>query len=80
MRVRRNKKNATNITKSTNENPILHNKTSSMDKRSTSKSKNIYLNKILEQNLGIQNMEESMIQKNIPNFESSIQNILSNEE
>ena len=59
-----------------------HNKTGSMDMISTSNSKNIYLNKILQKNLGNQrvNIDQTNFQKNIPNFQSSIQSILANEE
>ena len=61
--------------------PLRHNKTSSLDVIS-SKTKNIYLNKIIQNNLGPQtvNPEKNNIHKNIPNFQSSIQNILSDEE
>ena len=61
-------KKITNITETTNENPILHNKTSSLDKRTTSKYKYINLNKIFKQNLGIQNIEQSMFQKKYSKF------------
>ena len=53
-----------------------------MDSNLQPREQNIYLNKILQQNLGNQrvNLENTNFQKNIPNFQSSIQNILANEE
>ena len=54
MRLRREKKTTMNIIKSTRKPPIHHNKTSSMDIDTSTNSKNIYLNKILQKNLGIQ--------------------------
>ena len=58
-------------------------KSSSIDNiKSSSKSKNIYLNKILQKNLGKGKitLEKTSLKDNISNFHSSIQNILSNEE
>ena len=53
-----------------------HLKTSSMDNiTTTTRTKNNYLNKILEKNLG-----NSKIADNMPNFQSSIQSIFSNYE
>ena len=48
----------------------------------SSSSKNIYLNKILQKNLGIKKVtiEQTIFQKNISNFQSNIQSILANEE
>ena len=56
-----------------------HLKTSSMDNiSSSSKSKNIYLNKVLQKNFA--NSNKLLIKDNIQNFQSSIQNIFSNDE
>jgi hypothetical protein len=59
-----------------------HNKTASMDVPTVNKSKNIYLNKILQKNFGGQKlpMEPAHFRENYPNFQSNIQNILANEE
>ena len=59
-----------------------HNKTSSMEVVPANKSKNIYLNKILQKNFGDQKlpMEPSHFKENYPNFQANIQNILADEE
>ena len=60
---------------------INHNKTSSMDNISK-KSRNIYLNKILERNLGNPKLviDKESFKDNIQNFQTSIQNIFANDE
>lgn len=62
--------------------PMRHNKNSSMDIPQSSKSKNLYLNKILQKNMDPQkaNIAQTNIRENIPNFQSSVQSILGNEE
>ena len=81
MRLKKGKITPNYATTSTKQ-KIHHNKTSSMDVIPSSKAKHIYLNKILQKNLGIQkvNIDQTNFQKNIPNFQSSIQSILANEE
>ncbi len=82
MRLTKEKIPSTYNLNSNKQTQIHHNKNSSMDMISPSKSKNIYLNKILQKNLGTQraNIDQTTLQKNIPNFQSSIQSILANEE
>jgi len=82
MRLTKEKIPSTYNLNSIKQTQIHHNKNSSMDMISPSKSKNIYLNKILQKNLGTQraNIDQTTLQKNIPNFQSSIQSILANEE
>ena len=82
MRVKREKISQNYIQNSSKQPKIHHIKTGSMDMISPSNSKNIYLNKILQKNLGVQraNIDQTNFQKNIPNFHSSIQSILANEE
>ena len=82
MRVKREKISQNYIKNSNKQPKIYHVKTGSMDMISTSNSKSIYLNKILQKNLGTQkaNIDQANFQKNFPNFQSSIQNILANEE
>ena len=62
--------------------PMHHNKNASMDIPQNSKSKNLYLNKILQKNMDPQkaNIAQTNIRENIPNFQSSVQSILGNEE
>ena len=61
---------------------VHHNKNASMDIPSNTKAKNIYLNKILQKNLGpqISSLEQSGLKDNLSNFQSNIRNILANEE
>lgn len=87
MRLKREKyisKNPiTNTTNPTTNNIKIHQiKTSSMDRRNPMKAQNIYLNKVLQKNLGTEKLSQdpTNLQKNYQNFESSIQNIFSNEE
>ena len=82
MRLKREKITQNYATNPPKQKTIHHNKTSSMDVIPSSKAKHIYLNKILQKNLGIQKvtMDQTNFQKNIPNFQSSIQSILANEE
>ena len=82
MRLRREKIISSNASTAIKQPTIHHNKTASMDVNANIKSKNIYLNKILQKNLGNQkvNIDQTNFQKNIPNFQSSIQSILANEE
>ena len=63
----------------------LHNKNASMDlitKKGQEEGHSIYLNKILQKNLGMKRADTDFpnFKENISNFQSSIQNILSNEE
>jgi uncharacterized protein YpuA (DUF1002 family) len=63
----------------------LHNKNASMDlinKKSQEEGHSIYLNKILQKNLGMKRADADFpnFKENITNFQTSIQNILSNEE
>jgi hypothetical protein len=63
----------------------IHNKNASMDiinKKSQEEGHSIYLNKILQKNLGMKRADTDFpnFKENISNFQSSIQNILSNEE
>ena len=62
--------------------PSHHNKNSSMDIPPSAKEKNIYLNKILQKNLGSQRItiDQANLRENMHNFQSSIQSILANEE
>ena len=62
--------------------PMNRNKNSSMDIPQSSKTKNLYLNKILQKNLDPQkaNIAQANMRENIPNFQSSVQSILGNEE
>jgi hypothetical protein len=62
--------------------PMNRNKNSSMDIPQSSKTKNLYLNKILQKNLDPQkaNIAQTNMRENIPNFQSSVQSILGNEE
>ena len=87
MRLRKEKyisKNPVNTTTTTTTKYTkIHNiKTSNMDKNDPSQSQNIYLNKILQQNLGNDKLsqEPTNLQKNYQKFQTSIQNIFSNEE
>ena len=82
MRFKNEKISPNYSTNPTKQKTIHHNKTASMDVIPSSKAKHIYLNKILQKNLGIQKatIDQTNFQKNIPNFQSSIQSILANEE
>ena len=62
--------------------PSHHNKNASMDIPPSAKEKNIYLNKILQKNLGSQRItiDQANLRENMHNFQSSIQSILANEE
>ena len=84
MRLKRDKKEkiTSNYTKNAPKKPLVqHIKTSSVDEIPSTKIKHVYLNKILKKNLGPRSkLDEEIFQKNISNFQSSIQNILANEE
>ena len=82
MRLKREKYISNNPPTTTKPPQSHHTKTSSMDETSSNKSKNIYLNKILQKNFETQRItiEPSNVQKNYQNFQSSIQSILANEE
>ena len=82
MRLKREKIISTKPVTSTKPIQTHHNKTASMDVTCIDKTKNIYLNKILQKNFGGQKlpMEPANFQKNYPNFQSDIQRILANEE
>ena len=68
MRLKREKITQNYATNPPKQKTIHHNKTSSMDVIPSSKAKHIYLNKILQKNLGIQKvtMDQTNFQKNIP--------------
>ena len=85
MRLKKDKNTTTksnNNIISSKQSGVHHNKNASMDVISAAKAKSIYLNKILQKNLGSQKMciDQANLQQNYPNFQSSIQSILANEE
>ena len=84
MRLTKPKSNEKNYLSKMHQKPHKHTKNISMDQISTKNDNNqsVYLHKILLKNLGDQSPDANFpnFKENIENFQSSIQNIFSNEE
>ena len=84
MKLRKNKNAGNNIISNIHNKTVLYprNQNTSIEGNSeSSRNESVYLNKILNKNMGAKKKTEiANFKENIPNFHSSIQNIFSNEE